>query len=215
MARRFAPAIRKAEKEGHKVRFLTLTVRNVPLDALRQAVKELFAAWARMRRQKLFAGLVGSLAALDMTLNQEIGEAHPHLHVILIGGSYIPQADIADAWSLLTGGSFMVDIRKTDDGRLKELLKYQIKPTDIQTSEQLRLLYEALHGVRAVRATGCLRGLDVELEDDEFDAELDEDDGEFVEVFGFYSIDDPTLDSWLNGSISIESMRARSRHRVT
>jgi hypothetical protein len=214
MARRFAPAIRKAEREGHRVRFLTLTVRNVPLDGLRQAVKGLFAEWTKMRRQKLFDGLAGSLAALDITINKDTGEAHPHLHILLVGGGFIPQSEIAEAWSLLTGGSFMVDIRATNEERLKELLKYQIKPTDITSAEQLRLLYEGLHGVRAIRATGCLHGLDAELEDDEFDEELDGDDGKFVEVFGFYSIDDPILDCWIAGSISVEEMRARSRLRM-
>lgn len=200
LARKYEPKIRLLEKD-HRVRFLTLTIPNVPT-LTRDVLANLFAAWVKLRRQKLFAGVVASLAALEIT--KGVGGWHPHLHILVIGGGYIPQDEIADAWEQLTGGR-IVHIEKTDSGRLRELLKYPCKPATVESAADLAEVWAAIRGLKLVRAAGKLWN----LKDDGEDAgELDPDepdlycglpaDANVVWAHAF-PIDSPLLDDFLNG----------------
>jgi hypothetical protein len=85
---RFRPAI-ESLKEG---KYLVLAERNAPLGGLGEAVKSLFAAFARLRKMPIWRHVRGAIAVLEMTFNRSSLEDggkqlpwHPHLNVLFDG----------------------------------------------------------------------------------------------------------------------------------
>ena len=70
----------KAQYPGCRFIFLTLTVRNVPIDSLARRLVDMSAAWNRFTQRRDFKalGLPGWLRVLEVTRNAYIGTYHPH-----------------------------------------------------------------------------------------------------------------------------------------
>lgn len=91
--------------------FLTLTMRNIP-EIGRHDVAGLRKDFERLRRR--FKRIEGGFYVVQAT-NRGRGW-HLHLHV-LFDGLFISQNALSEAWAEITGGSFVVDIRKVDNPR--------------------------------------------------------------------------------------------------
>ena len=95
-------------EHGAMFLFLTLTVRNVPGDALGGTLGELTRAWARlMDHRHIQAAVKGWFRAIEITRNPKDGTYHPHIHAILAvppgyftrgEGLYIEQSEWVDRW---------------------------------------------------------------------------------------------------------------------
>ena len=76
----------KTKYPGCRFIFLTLTVRNVPIDSFASCLADMSAAWNRftLRRDFKRLGLLGWLRVLEITRNSGSGTYHPHFHVVLV-----------------------------------------------------------------------------------------------------------------------------------
>lgn len=141
----------------HRFVFLTLTVKNCPVEELRATISEMNHAWKKLSKRKGFPAL-GWLKSVEVTRNQVIGSpwfgtAHPHFHVLLMvpesyfGASYMSKAKWAVLWQSCLKVDYLpvVDVRsvKPKPGQdhaqalrktLLETLKYSVKPGDLMGS---------------------------------------------------------------------------------
>ncbi len=86
--------------------FLTLTVRNVDGDHLKQAISDMMKGFNRlMKYKKVNSSALGYFRALEITKNHEENTYHPHFHVLVpvkksyfTGKSYIKQAEWTSLW---------------------------------------------------------------------------------------------------------------------
>lgn len=62
--------------------FLTLTVKNCPLEELRATVKHMNASWKRLSERKQFPG-IGWVKSLEVTRGED-DSVHPHFHVLMM-----------------------------------------------------------------------------------------------------------------------------------
>jgi hypothetical protein len=113
--------------------FLTLTLKNIP-EIGRSDVQRIRKCFNSLRRR--FKLILGGFYVVQAT-NRGKGW-HLHLHV-LFDGSFISQKALSEAWAEITGGSFIVDIRKVGDPRtavrylLSDFLQApRIRPQDVE-----------------------------------------------------------------------------------
>ena len=86
--------------------FLTLTVRNVDGDHLKQTISDMMKGFNRlMKYKKVNSSAFGYFRALEITKNHEENTYHPHFHVLVpvkksyfTGKSYIKQAEWTSFW---------------------------------------------------------------------------------------------------------------------
>lgn len=152
--------------------FLTLTLKNVKGDKLRETVQNINRAFSKIMRRKIFDSLVvGYLRATEVTVNRDDMTYHPHLHVLLQvqssyfkGNNYISQKKWKNLWKETLNLDYepMVNVQaikpnsKGDssiDSALKEVSKYQTKPTTYLSSKK----YEDVQIIKTLRTE--LKGL--------------------------------------------------------
>lgn len=155
--------------------FLTLTVENCRIEALRETLQGMGKAWGRFIKRKEFSSVMGWVRTTEVT-RENGGYAHPHFHVLLMvpgsyfGRDYVKQEQWAEAWrgALRADYTPVVDVRAvrrktgTDpektvphDGFV-ETLKYSVKPSDMtEAPEWFLALTEQTHRLRFI-ATGGL-----------------------------------------------------------
>jgi len=135
--------------------FLTLTVRNCPLDELRATLKLMNNAWNKLCKRKEFPA-VGWIKSIEVTRSRD-DSVHPHFHCLLMvssgyfgGRAYLSQQRWTDLWQSCLGVNYSprVDVRaiKPSKEALKrcnddltaammsavlETLKYSVKPEDV------------------------------------------------------------------------------------
>lgn len=63
--------------------FMTLTVKNVRLDKLRDTLKAFSHAWYKMSNCKAITDLYGWARSYEITYNKERNDYHPHMHLLL------------------------------------------------------------------------------------------------------------------------------------
>ncbi len=153
--------------------FLTLTVRDCPVEELRKTLAWMNKSWVRLTQRKQFPAL-GWLKSVEVT-RDAIGYAHPHFHAILMvnpsyfGLNYLSHEKWVGLWrdSLRVDYNPNVDIRAikssasdTDEFSrgFCEVLKYSLKPEDLLVSQDWLLeLTTQLHKSRAVAVGGVFR----------------------------------------------------------
>jgi plasmid rolling circle replication initiator protein Rep len=149
--------------------FLTLTVRNCPVDALRATLKAMADAWKRLCLRSEFRPVLGWVRTTEVTRGAD-GSAHPHFHVLLMvkpayfGGShYVSQARWVELWQECARLDYSptVDIRavKGDLSKaVQETLKYAVKPADMEADAAWLLdLTRQVHKLRFVATGGVLK----------------------------------------------------------
>lgn len=163
--------------------FLTLTVKNCPVVALRSTLLLLAKAWQRLSQLQSFPAM-GWIRATEITRSQRDRSAHPHFHALLMvqptyfQADYLKQRDWAELWrqSLRVDYTPVVDVRvikqNTKRSRINvnqvnipqmwaivtEILKYSVKPSDmIRDHEWFLSLVDQVHKIRSVAVGGVLK----------------------------------------------------------
>jgi plasmid rolling circle replication initiator protein Rep len=162
--------------------FLTLTVKNCPINQLRRALGEMASGWKRMMEVKTFPAM-GWVRSVEITRSQRDRSAHPHYHCLLMvapayfQGDYLKQEQWAELWrqSLRINYRPVVDVRvvrperRLASGRIVpaswniwgavvEILKYAVKPSDmVRDPEWFLQLVDQVHKTRAVAVGGILK----------------------------------------------------------
>ena len=191
-------------EHGAMFLFLTLTVRNVPGDALGGTLGELTRAWARlMDHRHIQAAVKGWFRAIEITRNPKDGTYHPHIHAILAvppgyftrgEGLYIEQSEWVDRWQKALRADYrpLVSIQTAKakgefvGGRAAavEAAKYAVKDSDyiddrLAEAEAGRIVTdytEALHRRRLTAYGGWLKAAAKALEAEDLE------DGDLVHV---------------------------------
>lgn len=160
------------EKPAPRFIFLTLTQRNVPPDQLRSSLKNMNAAWARLRKRKEFSTVKGWIRTTEVTRSDRDGSSHPHFHVLLmVPPSYFKKHYLShDAWKQLWREALKVDydpsvhVRSVSNDResisrgARETLKYAVKPGDLTADPAwLYQITEQLRNLRFVASGGVLK----------------------------------------------------------
>lgn len=161
----------KALEQYPKARFLflTLTVENVPAEALSEAIKDLNKSFDRLfRRKNVKKNMIGYVRSLEVTYNDKRNDYHPHIHVLLMvkpsyfsgyGDNYISQADWTRMWeeSAKLDYTPVVNIKAvkekvvredlhddfSEDGIMKAVLetaKYPVKPFELERDKHGKVI---------------------------------------------------------------------------
>jgi len=130
----------RAHNKRWRLRFITLTLRNVPFGMLASTVNRIQRAYQALRRRRFWrdCDVQGDFPRVEWTLTST--GWHIHLHVFVAGG-FVPagpdvarpgESNLRDEWLALTGDSMVVKIESVDSARdaVPELVKYLFKPTD-------------------------------------------------------------------------------------
>ena len=161
---------------------LTLTVRNVPISELKATVRHMLQSWRRLTRFDVWPA-VGWLRSVELTINPDTREAHPHIHALLavkpsyFKRGYVSQARWAELWQRSLKADYLpiVDVRRVKPRQdlpglsgsaqmalsgISEVMKYVTKPSDLSRmpTDTVAAL-EALHRVRMVEGGGILKGI--------------------------------------------------------
>lgn len=187
----------KREPKGRFI-FLTLTEKNADSEDLKQALRDMTKAFTKlMNYKKVKQNLLGYVRSTEITVNDERGDYHQHMHAILLvkanyfNNAYIPQKEWVKLYQrarkLDYAPSVRVEVIKPNKEKGKnslvasayETAKYQVKDSDVITGETERdlkvveVLENALKGTRAIAFGGILKGIRHELG---FDSKKKEDD---------------------------------------
>jgi len=194
---RFLQALPTIEQAYPSARwlFLTLTVRNVPVQKLRQSLREINRAWNRLRLRPEFAcNVLGWIRTTEVTRGRD-DSAHPHVHCLLMvrpsyfTHNYVKQERWTELWRECARLDYqpIVDIRtvKPKPGvvggesplrrAIAETLKYAVKPEDMMHGEWLIELTRQLHKLRFVASGGVLKNVMREADESDEDDEFNED----------------------------------------
>lgn len=146
----------------HAMRFVTLSLKS-SARPLKEQFARLQSSFAALRKRPLWRrSQVGGVAFLEVTLNEETGLWHPHLHV-LTQGKYVQQAALSAEWRAVTGDSYVVDIRlvRGRDAVIRYVVRYVTKPFSGVIADRPAALAEfvqASRGRRFVTTFGSWRG---------------------------------------------------------
>lgn len=174
------------QKPKGRFLFLTLTVKNVPGDALNDTISQLTKSFDRLfRRAKVQKNLLGYLRSVEVTHNAEQDTYHPHIHVLMMvrpsyfqsKSDYITQAEWSKMWSQSLKVDYvpMVDIRAVKEtgkglkGAILETAKYPIKPIklDIDNKQVVDDLYNGLYRKRQLGYGGLFKTIKKQLQLDD------------------------------------------------
>lgn len=154
----------------HRWIFLTLTVRNCPVEELRETLTQMHMAFKRLTKTEAWCAN-GWIKSTEVTKGRD-ELAHPHFHILLmVPPSYFSGAKYLShqKWTHLWQQSLRVDyppiinvraIKPSEDPTvlIPEILKYQTKASDLITSQDWLLeLTEQLHRSRQVSIGGILK----------------------------------------------------------
>lgn len=103
--------------------FLTLTIKNCPVDELKANIDQLFNGWKYLinKNKRFMKSILGTIRVLEVTYNSVSDEWHPHLHCILAvsksyfnSRDYISHGEFVDLWKTALKVDYdpVVDIRR-------------------------------------------------------------------------------------------------------
>lgn len=139
---------------------------------LRNSLKRLHKKRQGTRQHTEASKAAGAVWSYEVT-NKGNGW-HPHAHAIWLCEEAPDAQALQDEWFLLTGDSFVLDVRPITgypvDGFL-EVFKYATKFSDLVPAQTWEV-YQTLHGERLLSSFGAFRGVDVpdELTDELLDS---------------------------------------------
>ncbi len=177
----------------HRWLFLTLTVKNCPIEELRKNLDCMNKSFIRLTKLKEFPG-VGWIKSVEVTRGRD-GNAHPHIHCLLMvapgyfGVNYLSQQRWTELWQQSARLDYkpmthVKAIAKHHDpiSIIPEILKYQVKESDLVANRAWFLeLTKQLHKTRAVAVGGALRHYMGELEKEPEDLIGEDNQGEVDE----------------------------------
>jgi len=162
--------------------FLTLTVKNPELIDLKSTVQDMQKSFQRMiqtvRWKKSILGYCRVLEITRPKCDKQIGEVHPHFHVLLAvepsyfngrSGLYLKQDDFSEMWQKALRADYkpICDVRITKSkgdknqtlASIAELIKYPMKDTDLSkfSVEEFQILEEHMRNVRLINFGGLMK----------------------------------------------------------
>lgn len=160
----------------HRWLFLTLTVKNCPIEKLRENLDWINKSFIRLTKLKEFPA-IGWIKSVEVTRGRD-GNAHPHIHCLLLvppgyfGANYLSQQRWIELWQQSARLDYkpmiyVKAIAKHHDPMsiIPEIFKYQVKESDLIANRDWFLeLTKQLHKTRAVAVGGVLRHYMSELE---------------------------------------------------
>lgn len=164
-----APMMEKNPK--HRWLFLTLTVKNCEIHALRRTIQDMGRAWQRLMQRKECRIVQGWLRSVEVTRGKSgDGMAHPHFHALLFvppsyftGQYYIKQERWISLWQdaarLDYAPSVHIKPVKALDGGLLEVIKtaaYSVKASELEAAPDWFLEYHRQTHKLRFFATGGL-----------------------------------------------------------
>lgn len=143
-------------------KFLTLTIRHSNAD-LSWQITNLYRFFKNLRRNDRWNRYVrGGEWNFQIKFSEKTKQYHNHLHCLL-DSDYYPQGELSNDWTKVTGGSFIVDIRKVHNAKkaANDAARYAACPCDLSklTTDQVLEVYHALHGRRMCGTFGSAKGV--------------------------------------------------------
>lgn len=197
----------KTNNEEIEFLFLTLTVKNVDLTALKGTIKTVHEAFNRLTKYKRVAGLVqGYIRSTEITINQQTNQAHPHVHAVLVVPKgyarrkqlrrYIDVSEWQALWRKALKADYdpIVNVQKIKSRKrkgkkaekselaaAKETAKYQVKSSDYITGDRKRdLLY--IDSLERALANTRQFGFGGVLKEIRHDLKLDEKEDDLIKI---------------------------------
>lgn len=137
-------AVKRSSQAAHAIkglidkmkapRTLVLTVKSKQ-GTLAGQLSDLRNNFAKLRRSPLWKkNVISGIYTVEVTLNEETRQWHPHLHIIF-EGNYIHQPLLKALWLSITGDSDIIWLKPIYDapGAAWELAKYCGKPQHVET----------------------------------------------------------------------------------
>lgn len=171
--------------------FLTLTIKNPPLTELRDTLQQMSQAFNRMTKEEVFQKAIkGYVRAIEfLGDNTQEGEAHPHIHAILIVDKtnyfrkarnlYISQEKWAELWQKHLKADYtpIIDIRKIkaksekwqeSDSAVYETIKYCAKPLEVKklSVDNFKLLESQTRNIRQYNKGGLIKTIKPRKDDE-------------------------------------------------
>jgi len=201
--------IREIEKlNTYSFIHMTLSFKNISVgDDLSAEIDRLMYAWQKFTKNIVFKPIQGYYRALEIRLNEQQTEYHPHFHILLVvrksyfhSRDYTSQATWTQAWKQAGQLDYEphVWLKKIKDSSalfLPELIKYTAKaedfifPDDMALSEERVIqLDRALHQRKLICLGGIVRQIsqDLKIEINAEDSDLVHIDGEVPQNAMFY-----------------------------
>lgn len=169
----YVPKVEELQRQNPKLipAMVTLTTKN--REDLPDAIAHLKLSWGNMiaaRRRGLskssrhlanqWCKVEGGLRSMEIKRGKD-GLWHPHLHVFTLLNDYISQPELSGEWLQYTGDSFVVGVRKCDNGivpGLIETVKYATEFEDMPHADQLHV-HRSANGNRFTEPFGIMRGV--------------------------------------------------------
>ncbi|MDM1755919.1 protein rep, partial [Acinetobacter towneri] len=114
-----------------------------------------------------FCKIDGAMYSYENTYNEQTGEWHPHVHMLVLLNDWIDQEQLSETWHEITGDSFVVDVRRVKKSKefgyakaAAEVCKYALKFGDL-TVEKTWEAFKILKGKRLSGAFGSLYGVKI------------------------------------------------------
>lgn len=154
---------------NHRWVFLTLTVKNIPIDQLRLNLKAMSKAWNKFIKYNELSAIDGFVRTTEVTRGKD-GSAHPHYHCLLLvkpsffGNSYVKQLRFRELWqkALVVDYLPVCNVKAikgdTPEKAVLETLKYSTKTSDMfDDHDWFRQLTLQTHKLRFVATGGVLK----------------------------------------------------------
>lgn len=175
--------------------FLTLTLRNPPIQELGKTLTDMNAAWQRLIQRDAFKPVIGWIRTTEVS-RAENGEAHPHFHVLLMvkpswfSTNYVKHDRWVSLWrealrvnydpgahiktvkpkDNLDDEHYVVSLTQALQGAVAETLKYSTKPDDMMAdSEWFLELTRQTRKRRFIATGGVLKNILRESEESDKD----------------------------------------------
>lgn len=162
------PLLNSLDEEGYKFIMVTLTVKNVPYEELKNCVDNIMHAYDKLlKRRKVKRAWNGCIRAMELTYNHEEDTFHPHLHICIAvrqeyfynSDLYITLDELISFWqnSLNTEYEPNVDIKGVDDSArgAVEVIKYSLKPG--KYTKCIKAFHYVMGGRRLVSFSGIFK----------------------------------------------------------
>ena len=207
-----------------KVALLTFTVKNGHdlhersshlITSLRTLIKRRQDYKKKARGFNEFCKIDGAMYSYENTYNEQTGEWHPHVHMLVLLNDWIDQEQLSETWHEITLDSFVVDVRRVKKSKefgyakaAAEVCKYALKFGDL-TVEKTWEAFKILKGKRLSGAFGSLYG--VKIPENLADEMPDDQDLPYLEmlykfVFGKHSYYDLVMTRQVEPQANIERM---------
>ena len=165
--------------------FVTLTLKNCPVNELRESILHLNRSFSRLTKLRNFPP-IGFLKTVEVTRGKR-GDAHPHLHILMMvqpsyfGVNYVSKKEWCAWWKRAAKVDYtpIIDVKaikaqKSPLGLLAEIVKYQTKPNDLIFADREWFL-EYTRQIRSTKAFalgGVFKDYFKELDKEETQDEL-------------------------------------------